>query len=203
MTPRVEKIVSLAIIAGILLFFAWLSQYGTSHRAYLEQQRIIVVGHPFDAYAVWKAAGARGRELYLFDSRLNARKADDSVITPENYVYTAATGNIIREVHHVLPEVMWPKASAALGAKSSVAKRNGAYRFILESTPVIVTGLVNVAPSKEKALVIINTDAWDDRELGEIIDLVRSEQLLFDVLTVSGEKAEEALNSYGISYEKQ
>lgn len=202
MTRKAETIVTLAILCSISVFIGWLSQYGPAHRTYLGQSRTLLVERPFDAYGAWAGASLKGRVGYVFDARLNARSDAKADPAPENFIYKAATGSILREVHHVMPASNWPRTSAALSTKKIIAsKGDGTFRMTIESTPLIISELGGVRLSADRPLMLINTDAWSEAELADILKFMA--QAKPDLMIVTGRSAQDTLTRAGIPYDRQ
>lgn len=182
---------TLSLLNGliILTFAATLiavAVYGPAQRHYLRGgQRVTRVGLPQQALDVWRESGVKGRILFHFARRNNAK--DDVVgITAENYIYHAMRENRIRRLYHVIPDGSWSEVAAALRGRPQASRVGGGFRLVIEGMPVYVLRLRDVTPVGENVLVNIEGEWWGAQEFAAIKDLLRRGVLAADLVIISG-----------------
>lgn len=199
MNSRRELAIGLAMILFSVFALAGFWAYGVSKRTYLEKHSISRIGVPHEALGVWQSHGLRGRVLILFDEKLNARREVEGV-TPENYVYRAIEGNIIRKIYHILPSSSWPRVEAAISRKLATARDRNGYRLTVEGTPLLIRHLDAFTPPAEEALVLINARAWSPEELTRIAGLIKDGAIKADMVMVTDEGSAPVIAGLGGMY---
>ncbi len=173
------------IIAAFAATLVAVAVYGPAQRHYLHGQRVTRVDLPQQALDVWRENGVKGRILFHFARRNNARD-DVAGITAENYIYHAMRENRIRRLYHIIPDGSWPEVAAALNSRPQVSRIGNGFRLVIEGMPVHVLRLRDVTPPGENVLVNIEGEWWGARDFAAIDDLLRRGVLASDLVTVSG-----------------
>lgn len=174
------------IIATFAATLVAIAVYGPAQRHYLlGGQRVTRVDLPQQALDVWRENGVKGRILFHFARRNNARD-DVAGITAENYIYHAMRENRIRCLYHVIPEGSWAEVAAALKSRPQASRDGDGFRLVIEGMPVHVLRLRDVAPAGENVLVNIEGEWWGAQEFAAINDLLRRGVLAGDLVTISG-----------------
>lgn len=178
-------------ICFIFLFFIAVlvsfSLYGPSRRVYLKSPEVINITKPYRAYPVWASRGVKGRALVLFDRKLNA-EPETSSLSKDNYIYLAIRSNLVRRVYHVLPDSSWPEVSKTLITWPQVKFSGGVFYTTIEGTPLSIMSLKTFQHirEKEKVLVNINRESYEEHEIRRIMDMINTEALKSDLTTISG-----------------
>lgn len=188
-TVRKLILLNCLILVTFAVTLVALSFYGPSRRHYLQgERRVMQVTAPQQALEVWRESGAKGRILFHFARRNNA-KADVPGITGENYIYRAMHENMIRSLYHVIPEASWPEVAATLAGRPQATREREGYRLVIEGMPVHVLRLRDIVRPEEKVLVNIEGEWWGKQEIAAIDDLLRRGVLAADLVTISGRTA--------------
>lgn len=206
MNNKREIIESLLIIAFFPAIVFSLNYYGSSHVKYLKTPQIKTIGQPYHAVNVWADNGLHGRILFLFDRHLNADPGDgkkndmhsdkfkEEQITADNYIYYAIQQDFVRKIYHIIPDSSWPEVESVLTKYPLVALSDGIFRMITgEAVPVYILRLRDIPKIKEKVIIQINGDFWDDSNMASIADLLGKNILNADLITVSGKISEDSL----------
>lgn len=174
------------IIAAFAATLVAVAVYGPAQRRYLSGgQRVTRVDLPQQALDVWRESGVKGRILFHFARRNNARD-DVAGITTENYIYHAMQENRIRRLYHIIPDGSWPEVAAALSSRPQASRIGDGFRLVIEGMPVHVLRLRDVTPAVESVLVNIEGEWWGAQEFATIDDLLHRGVLASDLVTISG-----------------
>lgn len=174
------------ILTAFAATLVGVSLYGPAQRRSLQgEERVARVDAPQQALDVWRESGVKGRILFHFARRNNA-KDDVPGITAENYIYRAMRENVIRSLYHVIPDGSWPEVAATLAKRPQATREEGGYRLVIEGMPVHVLRLRDVTPPGESVLVNIEAEWWGPQDFAAINDLMRRGVFASDLVTISG-----------------
>lgn len=186
----INLLISISLFA-VLLFS---TSFGRQNRWYVAKPVFEVVGQSQMAFFSWRDHGVKGRVLFLFDRSIaNAQR--DTDLSRDNFVFMGIRHNLVRTVYQVVPDNLWAEVDLALRNNVYAVPEGRGYRIPVQGVPVHVLRLGDIRPVGEKVLVHISGEYWNAAELGRIVDLLRQRVLVSDVVTVSGELPETAMQA--------
>lgn len=180
-----ENKVSAGIILLSLFTVCFSLFYGVSKRIYLEPAEVIRLMNPTSSVTVWNEKGVKGRTLVLFDRKIHA-SMEETTLTDENFIYRAIMNNIVRKIYHIVPDSSWPEVKYTLINNPSVTYSQGIFKTTIEGTPLFVLRVREVPTLKERVLLHLNGDYWDNGDIHTITTLLKNNQLNTDLVTLSG-----------------
>lgn len=185
--------------AGIILLFAlilfFFMFYGTTKRIYLEPPEVVWLVNPVNSVNVWVEKGVKGRVLVLFDRKIHASQ-DETTLNEHNFIYRAIMNNTIRKIYHIVPDSSWKEVENTLTGSPLVTFSEGVFRTTIEGAPLSIMRAGNLPALKEKVLLHMNGDFWDNGDINDITALLKNNSIRADLITLSGTVSEGAIEDF-------
>ena len=199
--PPKKGVISLFIFVFFLSVILFLSSYSAYNRVYAKSPQVEIVPEPYYAHEVWKTSGVKGRILVLFDRHIGAEPLD-TLLSNDNYVYLSTKKNMVRRVYHIIPDDSWEEVKKTLTKYPLVSYSKGVFRtFFDDGSFVFIMRLRDITPVKEKVLLNINGNYWDENSIQKIINMINNKILNSDIITITGNISENNLKEIS-GYEK-
>jgi hypothetical protein len=190
-----EGVLSMAVLLFFLCTVLFIYYHGRAGRNYPKTRVTYSVDSPQRSLGAWRASGARGRVLLLFDRGMGFQVPEDGQPeTNDNYLVFAFRENAVRKVVHVVSDSKWDTMSRAISEIPSFST-DGVLHLTIEGTPVLISRVKDIPRVEEKVMLSANGDLWD---LKEVAAALRDKSVQSDVVVLYGDFSEEEKGRFGL-----